>query len=185
MTRWSDMDTVMHPPCCALTHMLTISQDRERLPGGFRPIGYDADTQTYSYSGPDGRTYESEPGNRYGELWPIGVPRPPRDPAEIEEMKRNNREALRMMLPFALFLLVFMFMLFKLINRGGGDMKDGSPQVRECAEGYEHIQVHKGDTCWAVAEKYKVDVEELLGFEGNDEVDCDRLRIGQALCVPE
>ncbi|EMD90180.1 hypothetical protein COCHEDRAFT_1178620 [Bipolaris maydis C5] len=51
MGRWTDMDS-----------------DAERLPCGFERIGYDADTQTYTFRDADGTIYESEPGNRYGEM---------------------------------------------------------------------------------------------------------------------
>ena len=68
-------------------------------------IGYDADTEIYTFRGPDGKIYESEPGCRYGELWPVGE-RPQRSNYELESqhqvMKENNWEAVRMMLPFAL-----------------------------------------------------------------------------------
>ncbi|KAF2845823.1 hypothetical protein T440DRAFT_493086 [Plenodomus tracheiphilus IPT5] len=92
--------------------------DLQRLPEGFQRIGYDADTSVYTFSGPDGKTYESEPGNRFGKLWPVGEPRPQRSDADIEAanaaIDEDNESALRTMLPFALLILVFMILVFKL-----------------------------------------------------------------------
>jgi len=51
MGRWSYLDT-----------------DEERLPEGIRRTGYDADTQTYTYTDRQGRIYEGVPGARYGTL---------------------------------------------------------------------------------------------------------------------
>lgn len=51
MGRWSYLDT-----------------DEERLPEGIRRTGYDADTQTYTYTDRQGRLYEGVPGARYGTL---------------------------------------------------------------------------------------------------------------------
>lgn len=121
MGRWSDMDS-----------------DAERLPAGFERIGYDADTQTYTFRDSDGNTYESEPGNRYGELHRVGSAAPSfassatlteeysddapskgtREPARTFDdmlceqeraMKRGNREAVRMMLPFALTVIRLLY----------------------------------------------------------------------------
>lgn len=156
-------------------------------------IGYDADTQQYTFRDQDGTIYESAPGNRYGELRPQGYIA---DPEETEQrnviVEKSNRDAVRTMLPFALLVLVFMFLLFKVINGGGGDSSssglkwadDEGKQVLDCGEGSHQIQVQKGDTCWDIAEKYRVGVDELLERDGNEHVNCDQLRIGQNICVP-
>ncbi|KAH7371714.1 hypothetical protein BKA66DRAFT_572684 [Pyrenochaeta sp. MPI-SDFR-AT-0127] len=163
-----------------------MDSDSERLPPGFTRTGYDADTQTYTFSSPDGRTYQSEPGNRYGELYPLGQ-RPRRSEAEIEEnnaaVSRNNTEAVRMMLPFALLVFVFLILMFKLVNRPESDQ--GAQQALDCAEGSHKIQIHKGDTCWQIGKEYSLGVEELLKLVGNEHVDCEKLSIGQGICVPE
>lgn len=51
MGRWSYLDT-----------------DDERLPHGMRRVGYDADTQTYTYADASGTMYEGVPGARYGHM---------------------------------------------------------------------------------------------------------------------
>jgi len=43
-------------------------EDSTRLPPGFRRIGYDADTATYTYEDPDGIRYEGAPCCEYGVL---------------------------------------------------------------------------------------------------------------------
>ncbi|CAA9958771.1 hypothetical protein P3342_003681 [Pyrenophora teres f. teres] len=106
MGRWTDMDS-----------------DAERLPPGFERIGYDADTQTYKFRDTDGNIYESEPGNRYSKLRATGERYSIDSEAEAETrlvqdevMDAGNTEAVRMMMPFALIVLVFMILVFILVN---------------------------------------------------------------------
>jgi hypothetical protein len=51
MGRWSHLD-----------------DDEDRLPAGMSRVGYDADTQTYSYRDSDGSFWEGAPGCKYGKL---------------------------------------------------------------------------------------------------------------------
>jgi hypothetical protein len=157
-------------------------QDEARLPENIRRIGYDADTETYTFEDTStGRIYESAPGNRYGVLNPAGQAR---DPAEVEahnaEVKKGNKEAVRLMLPFALLVLVSLLLLFRYINGGSG--ADRTPQVH-CGQGADSIQVKKGETCWEIAEAHGMAVADLLALEGNKGVDCDKLQVGQSVCV--
>ncbi|KAG5923844.1 hypothetical protein E4U42_004814 [Claviceps africana] len=46
--------------------------DEDRLPGGMRRIGYDADTQIYTFQDGDGSYWESAPGCQYGQLTRVG-----------------------------------------------------------------------------------------------------------------
>jgi hypothetical protein len=151
-------------------------------------IGYDADTQCYTFRDASGALYESAPGSRYGELRPYGQPTQ-YTPEETDERKniveKSNRDAVRSMLPFALLVFVFLLVMFRVVNGGfGGAANHGDTQVLGCSEGSHQIQVEKGDTCWKIAENYSLGVEELLGMEGNGKVDCDKLKIGQGICVP-
>ena len=68
MGRWSHLDT-----------------DEERLPDGMTRIGYDADSQTYTYRDSDGSTWEGAPGNQYGKLFKVKTPpaASPPSPREI------------------------------------------------------------------------------------------------------
>ena len=95
-----------------------------------------------------------------------------------EAIEKENRSAVRMMLPFALLVLVFLFLVFKLVNRSD------DTYVAVCGDGDHQLHVSKGDTCWAIAEAHGVSVDALLSLRGNQGVDCDTLRIGQGICVP-
>jgi hypothetical protein len=48
--------------------MLTIRKDEHRLPEGMQRVGYDADTQVYTYQDADGSYWEGAEGARYGNL---------------------------------------------------------------------------------------------------------------------
>lgn len=54
MGRWSHLDT-----------------DEERLPDGMKRVGYDADTQVYTYRDTDGSYWEGAPGAEYGKLFRV------------------------------------------------------------------------------------------------------------------
>ena len=45
-----------------------VDGDEDRLPEGVSRTGYDADTQTYTYSGVNGEEYAGQPAQQYGEL---------------------------------------------------------------------------------------------------------------------
>ncbi|KAK4034396.1 hypothetical protein C8A01DRAFT_49205 [Parachaetomium inaequale] len=60
MGRWSHLDT-----------------DEERLPEGMARVGYDADTQVYTYRDSDGSYWEGAPGVQYGKLHRVRSSAPP------------------------------------------------------------------------------------------------------------
>jgi hypothetical protein len=89
------------------------------------------------------------------------------------------------MLPFALLVLVFLLLMFRFLGGAGGAQADrGRPQV-QCVEGTVAVHIAEGQTCWEIAEAHGVGVEELLQLKGNEGLDCDKLAIGQGICVPE
>lgn len=195
VTRWvagQTWTTYAHDHICNPFLKTNIIQDEERLPEGMQRIGYDADTQQYTFRAQDGTIYESAPGNRYGELTPEDyIPDSEETQQRDKAVEKGNRDAVRTMLPFALLVLVFMFLLFKVINGGGASTSSGSKwaddegkQVPDCGEGSRQIQVQKGDTCWGIAEEYRLGIDELLERDGNEHVNCDNLRIWQRICVP-
>ncbi|KNG48401.1 hypothetical protein DDE82_002151 [Stemphylium lycopersici] len=158
MGRWADMDSVRKKHPCGLdAPPLTTKQDTERLPSGFERIGYDSDTQIYTFRDSEGNTYESEPGNRYGELRPVRSPsrhmmfapaetteghnaQPSRSFADMlsgqeDAIEEQNKEATRIMLPFALLVLVFLVLVFKLLYRSdNGSVADPQDAI-DCGEG--------------------------------------------------
>jgi hypothetical protein len=73
-------------------------------------IGYDADTERYTFRSATGELYHSEPGSRYGPLTPASQD----DDSLTEDAdertlvdKEDNRETMGKMLPFALPVPVF------------------------------------------------------------------------------
>lgn len=95
-------------------------------------------------------------------------------------IEEGNKSAVRMMLPFALLVLVFLFLVFKLVNRSDGN----DTYATVCGDGERQLHVEKGDTCWAIAEANGLSVDALLSLRGNQGVDCGKLRVGQGICVP-
>lgn len=49
-----------------------LDTDEERLPHGVKRVGYDADSETYSYRDSLGLKYEGAPGAQYGHLQRVG-----------------------------------------------------------------------------------------------------------------
>lgn len=98
-----------------------------------------------------------------------------------EAVKRGDRAAARMMMPFALLVLVVLFFVARMVLFASGG---GGAQGVSCGEGYQRIEVRQGDTCWAIAKVRGVRVDELLKVHGNEGLECERLRVGQGICVP-
>jgi hypothetical protein len=164
-------------------------QDERRLPEGMQRVGYDSDTERYTFRDTDGTLYESAPGARYGDLEPVGQRYTPQ-----EAQSRNERTtaehwaSVRMFMPFALAILVFLLVMFKLVdmNWGGAGMSWAHRTERlDCANGTSQIQIETGDTCWEIGKEFGITVDELKSMAGNDGVDCDKLRILQGICVPD
>lgn len=62
-----------------------LDTDEEHLPEGMVRIGYDADTQVYTFRSADGSLWEGPPGSRYGHLTKVaGVPKPPSNLENID-----------------------------------------------------------------------------------------------------
>lgn len=152
--------------------------------------------------------YESEPGNRYSKLHRVDSQsssrssrsasihlldnrngRPSRTFDEMfndhqDVISKDNREAVRMMLPFALIILVFLILVFKLLYAGDAESLTPAKESLDCHQGSHEVPIKQGDTCWAIAQTSHVTVEELLELQGNAHVDCDRLVPGKGICVP-
>lgn len=180
-------------------------QDVQRLPEGMKRVGYDADTQTYTFRDADGTLYESAPGCRFGELTPVrsrdveSAPASPSDERRVGRYKgtastfeeiearhgsTSSGNGAREMLPFALLVLIVLLGVFRLVN--GEFWADGiGEQVLDCGQGGRQVQVERGDSCWTVAGREGLGVEELLRLTGNEVVECEGLRVGERICVPE
>ncbi|KAL2200847.1 hypothetical protein P885DRAFT_73196 [Corynascus similis CBS 632.67] len=75
MGRWSHLDT-----------------DEERLPEGMVRVGYDADTQVYTYRDSDGSYWEGAPGVQYGKLHRVRSSTPPLPSVHIADDIRGDEQ---------------------------------------------------------------------------------------------
>lgn len=62
--------------------------DEDNLPQGMTRIGYDADTETYTFSSADGSIWEGSPGSRYGNLTRVGLP--VRQPSDTQRVRAES-----------------------------------------------------------------------------------------------
>lgn len=161
--------------------------DEERLPEGMQRVGYDADTQVYTFRDADGSYWESAPGCQYGRLTRVSGARnssssdDDREPfliAEHHEPSLSWRHEMRPLLHFFLLIGLFLVALFWFLH-----WRAKEEDVKAlCESGWEVYNVQKGDTCWGIAQGRGVSVEELMG--GNGGLVCERLGVGEAVCVP-
>ncbi|KAI8949570.1 carbohydrate-binding module family 50 protein [Xylaria longipes] len=175
MARWSEYDT-----------------DEERLPEGMQRVGYDADTQVYTFRDTEGGLWESAPGNRYGQLRRVATlpsygeedESSPTQPLTFDGADNSGRQASwrqEMMPLLNWFLLVGLFLLVVFWFISGGS-RSGSEVVRNCADDTTPYKIKAGDTCWAIAEAGSFSIDVLL--ESNEGLDCDNLSIGETICIP-
>lgn len=169
--------------------------DEERLPEGMTRVGYDADTQTYTYRDADGSYWEGPPGAQYGRLTRVSngssnntagqdgeenepfIPGSRLEPWEAE--KESWRQAYAPLFNF--FMLVGLFLMgvvWLLYRSRASSVPDGA----DCALGQDEHTIAKGDTCWGIAQAKALSVEELLA--ANEGLNCDKLQVGKVICVP-
>ncbi|PAV22072.1 carbohydrate-binding module family 50 [Pyrrhoderma noxium] len=168
-------------------------EDDYRLPEGMKRIGYDSDTQKYTFKDQNGDLWEGPEGAEFGELTKVGQSGPssndleatiparadgyqPLAPGEGEVIRIRQRDAWRQLLPFFLIIAVFILLVFRL-----------SPSFSKltpisCPDQSRSLIIKSGDTCWDIAQEYQTTLEVLHSL--NPKVDCASLRPGQRLCVP-
>ncbi|OLN96977.1 hypothetical protein CCHL11_07443 [Colletotrichum chlorophyti] len=165
--------------------------DEERLPEGMQRVGYDADTGVYTYRDSDGSYWEGAPGNQDGALTRVSDGSGPSGPVEAEpfipgseprrqaweEERKSWRQSMRPLLNFfviiGLFLILVTWWLYRTPSSG---------EEPQCGQQAVPYKVHKGDTCWGIAEEHKMSVEDLV--KANDGLNCDKLQIGSSICLP-
>lgn len=148
--------------------------DQNRLPAGFKRVGYDADTEIYTYESAEGEMYRGAPGNRYGRLVPVLAP----IDYDFEEHVQDNTSSYRYFLPFLLLVIVFLLMVIAppwKHNFGFGSSA-------KCETGTIKHEVRSGETCYELSKKYSTTLEELKKV--NPKLKCDNLQIGEGICVP-
>lgn len=88
---------------------------------------------------------------------------------------RDKREAWRMFAPWLLLVVLFLLLV-------GWIISPRSARMIECTDGNERYTIAKGDTCFAIAEKVNIQVDELTKI--NPDLKCATLMPGQEICVP-
>ncbi|CAF3613916.1 hypothetical protein SNK03_002571 [Fusarium graminearum] len=162
--------------------------DEERLPEGMQRVGYDADSQVYTFRDADGSYWESAPGNQYGHLTKVGEARPEGQESEsflvtspqYNEPKMSWFTEMRPFLNFLMLIILSLLLLFWFLGH------KSSPEERipipDCPEGTIAYGVKQDDTCYDIAKKAGVSVDDIM--KKNKDLDCDALMIGDRICVP-
>ncbi|KYK61073.1 uncharacterized protein DCS_02214 [Drechmeria coniospora] len=165
--------------------------DDERLPDGMTRVGYDADTQVYTFQDADGSYWESAPGCQYGHLTRVGDG--PSDdaadsepflvsdgPCEAQERQMSWRHELMPLLNFGLLVGLSLLLLFWYL-RWSAQRGDKAAQVK-CGVDSDVYTIKIGDTCWAIAKDRGVSVDEIL--QRNFGLVCASLNVGSRICLP-
>ncbi|KAI0321270.1 hypothetical protein OF83DRAFT_359706 [Amylostereum chailletii] len=177
-------------------------EDDYRLPEGMKRVGYDADSGKYYFRNRDGSLWEGAEGAQYSEMKrvssaPIAIPEASDDDdVEIGPTRADGYAPLadgthararpahespyRMMFPFFLGVIVVLLLVWRLIV--APSMSNRQP-VPSCPPGSSPSVVVAGDTCWAISEAHGCALDAFLKL--NPQLECDRLRPGDRVCVPE
>jgi hypothetical protein len=168
--------------------------DDERLPEGMTRVGYDADTQVYTFQDSDGSLWESAPGNQYGQLTRVSGGAPDDDDTapflESDQQSYSRpswRAELMPLLNFGVLVGLCLLALFWYLHvaaaPSGEPSSDKSAPKITCADDAEAYSVTKGDSCWSIADGRGVSVDDIEQL--NEGLDCQILRLGSYICVPQ
>ncbi len=161
--------------------MASWKYDQNQQHHGMDPVGYDADTQVYTYRDAQGNYYDTDEGSgRYGNL------RQTYTATSTARQSGFNGEGVpaevvandwKMMKPFVLLITVVLLALLWYVNFGG------SAPEWICQPGFEKYAIAKGDTCWGLAVARKTTVDGLI--KANEGLECEKLQVGGFICIPE
>ncbi|KAJ6438883.1 peptidoglycan-binding LysM domain-containingprotein [Purpureocillium lavendulum] len=172
--------------------------DEERLPEGMTRVGYDADTQVYTFQDADGSYWESAPGCQYGQLTRVGDGPAYDDDDDGDDdahpflVSDDNdrqqqhsslswRHEMMPLLNFGVLIGLSLLLLFWYLHWTASSEQEKA-QVR-CGVDSEAYKVKVGDTCWAIADSRGITVPDLL--ERNVGAVCSPLAVGSMLCLPK
>lgn len=185
------------PSVAKMSRFSHLDTDEERLPHGMQRVGYDADTQVYTYQDADGSYWEGAPGQQYGQLTQVSGPssglaeEAEHDPfiphsgsgggsrqqqqwTEKKPWRQEMRPLLNFFVIIGLFLLVLTWWLYR--------TSDGNEVAPECGQQAVPYKIEQGNTCWAIATGQKISIEDLI--KANEGLNCDKLQVGSFICVP-
>ncbi|KDQ06834.1 carbohydrate-binding module family 50 protein [Botryobasidium botryosum FD-172 SS1] len=169
-------------------------EDDHRLPEGMKRVGYDADTQQYTFKDQDGSLWVGREGQEFGEMTKVSEGHT--DSADLEASGPSradgygplateegqlppdslSRSSYRTLLPFFLIICAFLLLVIRL----------SSPSLAKpwpaCPEHSRPYEVKSGDTCWAITTPSGGSVDNLRRL--NPGLDCAALMPGQRICVP-
>ncbi|KAF8522898.1 hypothetical protein BU17DRAFT_44256 [Hysterangium stoloniferum] len=176
-------------------------EDEYRLCEGMKRIGYDADTQRYTFQ-KGNELWIGEPGvETGGNLTKAGTVHLTDDdgddgvgntmpssshpggyqPLTTEtDIQRSKQNAYRMFLPFMVVVGVCLLLIWHFIGR------DSLSPAPSCPDGpyTKKYDVQVGDSCWHIAESHRVTVDSLLNSTLNPGLECTLLKPGDVVCLP-
>lgn len=180
-----------------MSRFVSYDSDEERLPEGMTRVGYDADSQVYTFRDADGSYWESAPGCRYGQLTRVGCGSGPgyddadTEPFLVSEAAQPEgvswRHELMPLLNFGVLIGLCLLLFFWCLHWSASDEEapagaPGAAAAADCGADGVPYTIRAGDTCWALATARGVGVDEVLAR--NRGLDCDRLAVGAAVCLP-
>lgn len=167
--------------------------DEERLPEGMTRVGYDADTQVYTFQDSDGSLWESAPGCEYGQLTRVSsLPEPEDYEADTSPFLGSGdsyqtpswRAELMPLLNFGVIIGLSLLLLFWYLHWAASpsESHDTAPSL-SCSGTSAAYTVRKGDTCWDLAEARGISLDDV--HELNPQIDCEKLPAGSRICLPD
>ncbi|KAH6886220.1 peptidoglycan-binding LysM [Thelonectria olida] len=161
--------------------------DEERLPEGMERVGYDADTQVYTFRDVDGSYWEGAPGSQYGHLTKVSEGDADDEDHTTPFLGSGHhsdlpswRNDLRPLLNFGVLIGVSLLLLFWFLRWSAGSGEKMEPL---CPEGLTSYTVQQGDSCWDIADKHGLTVDDLI--KSNTGLDCKALQADSKICLPE
>ncbi|KAL7953853.1 hypothetical protein V8C34DRAFT_40517 [Trichoderma compactum] len=159
--------------------------DEERLPAGMTRVGYDADTQVYTFSDIDGSLWVSAPGNQYGRLTRVSGPTSADDASDSEPFlesqtpmrKTSWRHDMMPLLNFGVLVGLSLLVLFWFIGRRAPE--EALEVVVKCPG--RSVTAAAGDSCWDLAQAEGISVDEIVAM--NSGLDCAKLAVGYEVCL--
>ncbi|KAK4621515.1 hypothetical protein CLAFUW4_07238 [Fulvia fulva] len=137
-----------------------VDSEEQNLPPGTQRVGYDADTQVYTYQEPSGALFNQ----------------PKYSTVPINSKKERSAEW-RYLAPFILIIGIVLLGTFRYVNTSS------STTHLECLGDLELYDVVDGDTCYDIAQARQTDLDGLK--VANPWVRCEGLKAGSQICAPK